>query len=188
MNERGSVTVWLNGLRARDDAAAQRLWEAYFRRLVRLARRRLAGRRAGPAASEDVALSAFDSFRRAVAVGRFPKLADRDDLWQVLVMMTARKAVDAIRHERAARRGGGAIAGGSVGDVIGTEPSPAFAAEFADQCRTLLDRLGDQALRQVALWKLEGFSNKDVAQRIGKSVATVERKLSLIRKKWEAGR
>jgi hypothetical protein len=41
MPSRGSVTGWIDRLKAGDPAAAQPLWECYFRRLVRLARRRL---------------------------------------------------------------------------------------------------------------------------------------------------
>lgn len=187
MTERGSVTGWLDGLRAGDEVAAQRLWEGYFRRLVRLARARLAGRPAGPAGSEDVALSAFDSFCRAAAAGRFPRLADRNDLWQILVMLTARKAIDAVDRELADKRGGGAVGGGSsLEGAIGAEPTPAFAAEVADQCRALLDRLGDANLRRVALWKLEGYTNAEIAGLLDRSVATVELKLKLIRLKWEA--
>jgi DNA-directed RNA polymerase specialized sigma24 family protein len=187
MTERGSVTGWLDGLRAGDDVAAQRLWEGYFRRLVGLARARLAGRPAGPAGSEDVALSAFDSFCRAVAAGRFPRLSDRNDLWQILVMLTARKAIDAVDRELADKRGGGAIGGGSsLEGAIGSEPTPAFAAEVADQCRALLDQLRDPDLRRIALWKLEGYTNAEIAGLLDKSVVTVERKLNLIRDMWEA--
>jgi RNA polymerase sigma factor (sigma-70 family) len=188
MTERGSVTRWMAGLRAGDGAAAQRLWEEYFRRLVGLARKRLAGRPAGPAGSEDVALSAFATFCRAVGAGRFPGLADRGDLWQVLIMLTARKAIDAVDQEQAAKRWGRAPRARSLDDVIGDEPTPAFAAEVADQCRALLERLGDDDLRRIALDKLEGYTNKEVARRLKKSVATVERKLDLIRRTWEAGR
>lgn len=60
---------------------------------------------------EDVALSAFASFCRAAEQGRFPSLSDRDDLWKLLVVLTARKAVDLKRHEGRAKRGGGAFQG-----------------------------------------------------------------------------
>src|SRR5688572_81469 len=88
---RESITRWLNELRDGDTKAAQPLWETYFRRLVQLANRRLhrAPRRA--ADEEDVALSAFKSFCMGVQQGKFPRLADRDDLWPLLVAITAHK-------------------------------------------------------------------------------------------------
>src|SRR5262245_28948707 len=99
MAEPGAITGWLDRLRAGDDVAAQRLWEEYFRRLVGMARARLQGRAAGPAGSEDIALSAFATFCRGAEAGRFPRLADRNDLWQVLMMLTARKTIDAVDRE-----------------------------------------------------------------------------------------
>src|SRR5262249_11787280 len=80
----GSVSHWLDRLQAGDHAAAQPLWEVYFQRLVALARARLQGVPRQAADAEDVALSAFDSFCRGVAAGRFPQLADRADLWRLL--------------------------------------------------------------------------------------------------------
>src|SRR5262245_50256871 len=105
----GSVTCWLEQLKAGDAAAAQPLWENYFRQLVRLARRRLGDIPRRAADEEDVALSAFDSFCRGAEQGRFPRLEDRHDLWQLLVMITARKAIDLARHEGRVKRGGGKV-------------------------------------------------------------------------------
>src|SRR6516162_5109920 len=109
----GSVTRWIGGLKAGGDSAAQHLWERYFDRLVHLARARLrSARRAGAVADEeDAALSAFDSFCRGAAAGRFPRLADRDDLWRLLVTLTARKAAEQVRRERRLKRGGGRVRG-----------------------------------------------------------------------------
>src|SRR5262245_45318092 len=188
MSRASSITGWLEGLRAGDEAAAQRLWEDYFHRLVLMARARIAGRPAGPKGSDDIALSALDSFRRAAEAGRFPRLSDRDDLWQVLMMLTARKAIDAVRRERALKRHGRQVAaeGPFFETIVGDEPTPSFAAEVAEQFRILLDCLGDDELRQIAVWKLEGYTNPEIAGKIDKSLATVERKLQLIRRKWES--
>src|SRR5215210_9495207 len=106
MASENSITRCIEALKGGDHDAAQRIWEAYFHRLVGLARARLhdAPRRA--ADEEDVALSAFDSFCRGVDAGRFPRLDDRHDLWQVLVLITVRKAIDLRQHEGRLARGG----------------------------------------------------------------------------------
>ena len=93
-----SVTMWLHQLRDGDSLAAQKLWESYYCRLVRLARSKLRAMPRRSADEEDIALSAFDSFFRGVEAGRFPQLNDRDDLWQVLFMITERKAFDHIER------------------------------------------------------------------------------------------
>src|SRR5262245_51636439 len=89
----GSVTHWIGDLKSGGDSAAQHLWERYFQRLVRLARKKLQSDRRPRTAEdeEDAALSAFDSFCRGVDRGRFPRLTDRDDLWRLLVVLTLRK-------------------------------------------------------------------------------------------------
>src|SRR3989442_697950 len=103
MSSIGSVSWLLDRVKGSDDEAARLLWEAYYRRLVRLARAHLQGVPRGAADEEDVALSAFDSFCRAAAAGRFPQLDDREDLWQVLLLITARKAHD-LRQREAAQK------------------------------------------------------------------------------------
>ena len=195
----GSVTRWIGDLvaNADPDAAAQNLWGRYFDRLVHLARARLQAVPRRVADEEDVALSAFDSFCRGAAAGRFPRLGGRDDLWRILITITSNKAYDQWRRESRQRRGGGRVVGeeglegpdpdgrGGIDQVMGREPTPEFAAQVADECRRLLAGLRDETLRQIALLRMEGYSNDQIASRIGCGVRTVERKLDLIRKAWE---
>jgi DNA-directed RNA polymerase specialized sigma24 family protein len=192
MDPRRSVTRWLGRLQAGDRAAAQPLWERYFGRLVAVARARLQGAPRGMADEEDVALSAFDSFCRGAGRGRFPQLADRDDLWKLLVVITARKACHLVRDEQRLKRGGPAGEAPRPGDeapdleaVVGAEPSPEFAAQVAEETQRLLAALGDDDLRRVALAKMEGYTVEEIAARLGCAPRTVARKLALIRKEWE---
>ena len=199
MSSDGSVTVWIGALKAGDPAAAQPLWERYCRQLVRLARARLGGARRRAADEEDVALSAFYSFCRGAEGGRFQQLRDRNNLWPLLVVITARKAIDARNHEARQKRGGGKVRGesawrnaadgsdhdGGINLVIGDEPTPAFVVELAEQTQRLLDALGSEELRQVAVWKMEGYSNQEIADKIGCVERTVERRLKIIRGRFE---
>jgi DNA-directed RNA polymerase specialized sigma24 family protein len=188
--DEGSVTHWIGDLKAGDQDAAQKLWERYFATLVRLARTRL---RSAPRAvedEEDVALSAFDSFCAATAGGRFPRLEDRDDLWRVLVTITRRKAADQLERQGRQKRGGGRVARADDGDfldlVAGPEPTPEFAALVAEECRRRLDALPDDMLRRIALLRMEGYTNEEVATQLGCGLRSVVRKLDLIRKTWLA--
>jgi DNA-directed RNA polymerase specialized sigma24 family protein len=190
MSSDGSITRLIVLLKEGNRAAAQPLWDAYFRRLVALARARLRGTPRGMADEEDVALSAFDSFCRRAERGQFPQLDDRDDLWQLLFVLTVRKAIGLARYEGRARRGGGRSA--SLQDLatwgldagLGPEPSPELAAQMADEYQRLLDRLGDETLRAVARWKMEGWTNRAIAAQLGCIENTVERKLRSIRRLW----
>jgi RNA polymerase sigma factor (sigma-70 family) len=200
MSSGGSVTRWVTALKGGDLAAAQPLWERYHRRLVALARQKLRAARRRAADEEDVVQSAFHSFFEGVARGRFPQLNDRDNLWRLLVVITARKALDQLAHEHSLRQGGGALQGESriypvgaewdtaaIEQVVGEEPTPEFAAQVAEQYQRLLDLLGDESLQRVAVWKMEGLTNDEVAARLDCSRRTVARKLETIRIIWSGG-
>ena len=69
--------------------------------------------------------------------------------------------------------------------VEGPGPTPAFAAQVAEECRRLLERLDSPELRGVALRKTEGYSNEEIVAQLGCGLRTVERRLQLIRSIWE---
>ncbi len=195
----GSVTCWLGNLKEGDLAAAQPLWERYFSRLVGVARGKIRKTRRTSACEdeEDAALSAFNSFCGGIARGRFPQLADRDDLWKLLVVITARKAMAQAQREGRQKRGGGRVVdeamlfgAGEDGSMAGLEriagegPTPEFAAMMAEECQRLLDALDDDSLRQVALSRMEGYTNDEIADQLGCARRTVARRLDLIRQTW----
>ena len=192
----GSITHWLQQLQGGDRHAAQPLWERYFRQLVSRARSALRSFPRRAADEEDVAISAFDSFCRGAEEGRFPNLYDRNDLWRMLMLITAGKVARLVRHELRQKRGGGKVrtetdlsVGAGADDaflhqVVGKVPTPEFAAQLAEECRQLLHKLGDDELRNIAVWQMEGYSIDEVAGKLGRSPRTVARKLQLIRGLW----
>jgi DNA-directed RNA polymerase specialized sigma24 family protein len=200
LGDGGSVTRWIGELRGGDPAAAGAVWERYFDRLVRLARKRLAGRHRGVEDEEDAALSAFDSFCAGLARGRFTELSDRDDLWKLLVVITARKAAAQVDRQRAQKRGGvwnrvdqahggsaevsHSEAAGFLAEIVAREPTPEFAAMVAEETGRLLGRLGDEQLRQIALDRMAGYTTEEIADRLGCARRTVARRLDLIRQTW----
>ena len=97
-----------------------------------------------------------------------------------------------MRREGRKSRGEGRVVplseaeGQGAGDAADPGPTPEFAAQVVDEFRSLLRRLGDDSLRSVALAKLEGYTNRQIAERLGCIEQTVERKLRSIRKIWSA--
>jgi DNA-directed RNA polymerase specialized sigma24 family protein len=190
MQSDGSITRLIVMLKEGNRAASQQLWEVYFVRLVALARARLRSFAGRVADEEDVALSAFDSFYRRAEQGQFARLEDREDLWQLLFVLTVRKAINLVNYQGRKSRGDGRVqsltdlelAGAEA--IFGAEPSPELAAQLTEECQRLLARLPDESLRTVALWKMEGYTNKEIAARLGCVPQTVERKLRSIRKLW----
>ena len=56
--------------------------------------------------------------------------------------------------------------------------------QLAEECQRLLDALDSPELAQVALWKMEGDANEEIAAKLGCVPRTVERRLRLIRSVW----
>jgi RNA polymerase sigma factor (sigma-70 family) len=203
MSTDDSITQWIGQLKAGDPGAPgaqQELWNHYFNRLVGLARKLLRGAPQRVEDEEDVVLGALNSFFRGAEGGRFPDLRDRTDLWPLLVKITAHKAINQLERHQAQKRGGGKVRGESVflnggadsdiagiEQIVGTEPTPEFAAAMAEHCQTLLAKLDERAtpgLREIARLKLEGYTNEEIAERLGIVERTVERRLNRIRRQW----
>lgn len=186
MTESESVTGWLTRLKLGRSSAAGQLWRRYVEQLVRLARRKLANCDRGLADEEDVVLSVFNAFLNGVDDQRFLELDDRDDLWQILVMLTDRKAIALRRRGQAIKRGAGQVRvePTRLDEVTAKEPTPAFALEMVEQLQRRLSGLQDPLLREIAVGKLQGYTQKELARQLNVSLRTVERKLSLIRRKW----
>ncbi len=186
------VTKWLRELEAGHDHAAQQLWDVFFERLVRLVQERLRRTHRLGTDAEDVALSAFASFCRGVENQRFSELTDRQSLWRLLVSITVHKVLHVQRDHNRLKRGGtlrqveltadSADGLSPVEQIVGREPTPEFAVEVAEQYDRWMQALKSEELARLAEWKLEGFTNEEIASRWGRSTRTVERKLNLIRK------
>lgn len=192
-----SVTYWIHQLKEGDRAAVEKLWEGYFSRLVRQAQHWLRRTPVKVVDAEDIALSAFNSFCLRAEQGRFPKLFDRGDLWQLLVVVAFRKMCNEVKREGRRQPRNGRVYPISADDddlgaifscLIDRDPDPALAFQVAESCRRLLEMLPTRELRDIAVWKLEGYTNEEIAAKMkegeGRAESTVERKLARIRKIW----
>jgi RNA polymerase sigma factor (sigma-70 family) len=177
-----SVTQWIAGLKAGKAEAADRLWHRYFERLAQLARRKLGSAPRRAADEEDVAAIVFRNLWQGAKSGHFPELRNRENLWPLLVVLTSRRVHDLLRHEKRRGNNGGLE---ELDEVIAVDPSPEFAAMMTENVSRLFEML-DPAQRQVAQLKLEGLENAAIAQELRCSPRTVERKLHVIRRIWDA--
>jgi DNA-directed RNA polymerase specialized sigma24 family protein len=186
MDAVGSVTRHIDGCKAGDPEAARTVWDRYFKEMVQLAELEFRGSPGGGCDGEDVALSAFYCFFRNATRGRYPRLADRDQLRRLLREMVRRKARDQAKHARRRRRDWRRVEGGSpLVEQVGWEgPAPDTAALAADARERLLGKLGDEEFRQIVRLKWEGYTNGEVAAALRCALRRVERKLKLIRAIW----
>jgi RNA polymerase sigma factor (sigma-70 family) len=177
-----SVTRLIRAAQEDRASAVGPLLAVYFDRLVQLARMRLQHLPGMANYDEDLALRSFYSvYRRVRDPGRPLQLTGRDDLWRLLAARTISRAIDLIRRHRP-----GEVSGDyDLEQLLSREPTPDEAAATADECRRLLDLLDEPELRQIALWKVEGFTNEEIAVRLDCVTRTVERKVHRIRLLWK---
>lgn len=192
MPEAGSVSEWIERLRGGDPHAATPLWNRFHTGLLQIARRRLGRTPQRVADEEDLVALTFESFFARIERGQFPDVRCRADLWALLVTITHRKAVNCVRQHFAIKRGGGRVYNESTcalpvhsGDdgLLASVDSGTPAPERLVSLRELFTRLDGDMQRIVAL-KLDGCTNEQVAQRMNRSLATIERRLRLLRDEW----
>jgi DNA-directed RNA polymerase specialized sigma24 family protein len=198
MSTSDSITAWINDLKIGDEDAVQQLWNRYYSQLVHQGWKKLAGQRCRTELAEEAALSAFASFCRSAKEGRYPELGDRNSLWRLLLKITVDKALGTRRNANALKRGGGRIRGesalvsspmaseiGGIASVVGNEPTPELVAIMTEQFEQLLERLGSDELQTIAIAKMEGYTNGEIAARLNCAKRTIERRLNLICRKWQ---
>src|SRR5271170_3509258 len=195
MVQEGSVTRLIQLLRSDDaaerDLAARLIWRRYFRDLLELARNNLNGRVRRREDEEDVLQSMYKSFCLRQQRGEFD-LAGRDALWSLLVTITLRKARNAAKRQGRDMRDIAREQTLPIDDEAQSArwvleqmdaggPSPAEAAVLNEALERRLEALGDTDLRQIALSRLEGYTNREIADQIGCTERSVERRLERIR-------
>ncbi len=192
-----SVSRYIEGLKQGDQQAAQKIWERFFQRLITLADRKLKASPRKAMDEEDVVQQVFAEFFVQVQQGRFPKLDDRNDLWQILAMLVDRRAKDQIKRQNTQKAGGGrvrtesvflvtdeSVAGNGIARVEDWLPTPELAVEFIETMEERLTVLSNGEHQQIAMYKMQGYTNREVADLLRSSERTVERCLQSIRKRW----
>ena len=193
----GSITRWLDRLKAGHPDAADAIWHRYYQRVVSVARIRLQNQ--SVADGEDLAQDAFLGFYAGAVQGQFDRLRDRTELWNLLMTIVVKKVREHRRWlGRQKRNGSMDRARSSASDpkedipddellalIIDKEPPPEFKVILHDQVQELLNSLPDAIHRQIAEWRIAGVSNVEIARNLGCAVRTVERKVQNIHIAWE---
>jgi DNA-directed RNA polymerase specialized sigma24 family protein len=145
---------------------------------------------------EDIAQEAFWGFVKSVRDGRVPQLASRNELFALLTHIVACKAATQVERALTAKRGAGRVRGESaldarcdggamgINNISANDSTPAEEAALADCYQFYIASL-PEALRPVAELHVAGTANREIAAQLGCVDRTVERKLALIRVRWQ---
>jgi len=193
VNEDSSDSL-VEHLRLGETAAQHKVWTSYFQRLTALARTALRrrGGRMRVVDEEDVVLSVFDTVFERAERGEFPNLTKKGDLWRLLLVITKRKVANQVRNELAQKRGGKHIRGDSALRASADDGSPGIGELAMDRptgkdanalvlCMDELLENVDADLKKIAILRLQGYKNTEIAEQLGCSLATVERRMAQIR-------
>ena len=202
MSSIGSLTLYVQHLQSPDDRqreeAARVIWERFASKLQALVRRHLDNRIRRREDEQDILQSMYVSFCTGQFQGKTAP-ASREELWKLLVRITMCKVVNTANRHLAARRDvrrernpatdqNGAtpvlFPRWMLDHVDRAQPSPEERVVVVEELERLLQGLPDE-YRRIVVWKLEGFTNAEIACMIDRTVRCVELKLQHIRKRLE---
>jgi DNA-directed RNA polymerase specialized sigma24 family protein len=191
----GSVSGWIELIRLGNTVAIEPLLERYFQRLVSFSDRKL---RSGIRTSddgEDIALQVIESVFRKIGRGSYPKLSDRNDLWLVLMVAAQRRVIDKQRKVLRWERHFAPVRtltdlmevlNDDLGEYLSKDDGQRRACEMIDLWDHMLSKLKDPSHREIAMLKLDGYSNRDIAIELKMTPKRVDRAVESILERWRS--
>jgi RNA polymerase sigma-70 factor (ECF subfamily) len=185
-----SFAEFLARLQARDDTAAQELFERFAGRLIALARRRFAAGLKHKVDPESVVQSAYRSFFQRYDQGKF-ELGGWDSLWGLLTVITVRKCAQRAAYYRAESRDPAREVsappteeGASWPEPIGREPTPLEVVELTETMEQLFAAMSEED-RPVLELCLQGYTTREISEQLGRAERTVRLLREGVRKRLE---
>lgn len=208
MIKKETPTLWLPGLKEGEERAAEKLWEEYFLKIVKLAKNKMNNIQFGAVDEEDIAISAMKSFCK-MARKRDEVIADSTELWKLLATITKRKVIKERKRQHADCRQENLRVGSSkIGVknknnddnenhdglklIQGEAPDPHLiieGKEVLEQIHALLesdDFLKNPKIHEFVTMKSQGWSNSEIAEKLGTTIRTVQRWGVKLEKAWIA--
>jgi RNA polymerase sigma factor (sigma-70 family) len=186
-----SFPRFLVQLQARDGDAAREVFRRFTAQLIALTRRRFAPAFRCKVDPEDVVQSAYKSFFLRYGDGRM-EVDNWSGLWGLLTLITLRKCSERVAYHRAGCRDLAREATAPAGDedgapwreVAGREPTPLEAAELGETVERLLADL-NEGDRPVIELSLQGYTVREISQRLDRVERTVRRTRERVRLRLE---
>lgn len=197
--DEGSVTNIIRQMQCGDESGADQLWKKFADRLQTLVKTRLHPRHRQVSDEEDVVSVSLEELFRGLLRGHYNELSNRSDFWKLLVTVASRNVYDQVNRENRQKRGGDKVRNETaLSGVNGNQRTslleqvesngmqPDVQLMMTEHVTNLLESLNDHELRTIAVEKAAGSTNQEVANRLGISLRSVERRLAEIRKLWSS--
>lgn len=171
-------------------------WKRYRARLLGFIRKTLGVGKSRFYDEDDLVQITFENFFNGIVDGRIDDWGRRDP-WPLLAVIARRKMVDCFHYEHRRKRGNGRVQNESslprtngsaaerpLSQLVVDPATPMADVIWEERYGRLLDKLNDASLRRVAVLKVDGYKNEEIAELMNCSRATVCRRLSTIRNLW----
>src|SRR5262249_41563178 len=173
-----SFAEFLARLRNQDDTAARELFERFAHQLIALAHRHIGAGLRHKVDPEDVVQSAYKSFFFRYGAGKLD-VVNWNSLWGLLTLITVRKCAERAAYHRAECRDSAREMSASQRDEaapwqepFGREPTPLEAAVLTETIEQLLAG-PDEEERGILQLSLQGYTTREIAERLGRAERTV---------------
>ncbi len=132
------------------------------------------------------------------STARGAQLTNADELWRLLVTISARKLTAERRRQMADKRGGGMVRGKSIfaqrdqldwntgmAQIMDENQMPENAEMILKTCEDLLQLLPDAKSRETAILRMEGYNHQEIADRLGCSLIRTKQRVARIKEIWD---
>lgn len=192
IDERKPTAAWptlatdqslLRRFRAGSQDAATALYLRYAERLNRLAEREVSADLARRLDSDDIVQSVFRTFFRRAAGGQY-EVADREDLWKLLLVMALNKIRTNGSFHRAAKRSASKTI--SMDGEVAPQDLPKNQQEAFQVLKLTVEEVVaslPEEHRDIVWARIEGLEFDEIVHKTGRAKRTVERILQGFRQK-----
>jgi RNA polymerase sigma-70 factor (ECF subfamily) len=186
-----SFNEFLDRLHRQDDAAARELFGRFAHQLIALALRHIDTGLRHKVDPEDVVQSVYKSFFARYGAGNNLDVVNWNSLWGLLTLITVRKCAERAAYHRAERRDAAREVSPPAGEEraawlepFGREPTPLEAAVLSETVEHLLAGL-DEDERPILQLSLQGYTTREISERVGRAERTVRLLREGIRRRLE---
>lgn len=172
------LTILLNRMREGDRNAGNQAAALVYRELHRIASREMRRERAGHILQTTALVN--EAYLRLAGPSQSLQIQDRAHFFALAAKQMRRILVDHARSSRAQRHGGSALRVDLDRVTLGTGEAN-IDVLLLNECMEELERLDPRAAQVVELRYFGGYSDKEVVEALGVSLAT-------IRRDWEFAR
>jgi RNA polymerase sigma-70 factor (ECF subfamily) len=173
-----SFAEFLAKWHSKDDAAAEELFGRFTHQLIVLALRHIEASLRHKVDPEDVVQSTYKSFFARYGAGNL-EAGNWNSLWGLLTRITVRKCAERAAYHRAECRDAAREVSPPQGDAaapglesFGREPTPLEAAVLSETVGQLLAGL-DEEERPILELSLQGYTTREISERLGRAERTV---------------